>query len=157
MKRYLLPVVLLIMFASNFEASAEQKPTQHHQHGAEQPQIALNHGEKWKIDESLHTGMTLIKQEIIKNLDAIHADHFPKQQYAQLAIKLDTQLAYLFENCKLPTQADAQIHILLAKIAQGIAIIKQESNKKQGVILIMQALMDYPHYFDDPAWQDLQH
>jgi hypothetical protein len=57
----------------------------------------------------------------------------------------------------LPTQADAQLHISLAKMAQGIAIIKQESNRKQGVILVMQALIDYPNYFDDPAWQDLQH
>ena len=46
------------------------------------------------MDESLHIGMTLIKQKIIKDIDA---DHFPKQQYVQLAIKLDTELAYRFK------------------------------------------------------------
>jgi len=64
-------------------------------------QIRLNQGEKWEIDESLNIGMTLIKQEVIKNLDDIHNDLFSNQQYAQLAIELDKQLAFLFKtvNC----------------------------------------------------------
>jgi hypothetical protein len=61
------------------------------------------------VDESLHIGMTLIKQKIIKDIDA---DHFPKQQYVQLAIKLDTELAYRFKivDCQPKQMHDYIIH-----------------------------------------------
>jgi len=157
MKRSLLPVVLLIIISGNFAAIAEQKQAHPHDHDTNPQQIRLNQGEKWEIDESLNIGMTLIKQEVIKNLDDIHNDLFSNQQYAQLAIELDKQLAFLFKNCQLPPQADAQLHILLAQIGRGVGVIKHDNNKKQGAVVVIQALKDYPNYFDDPAWQDIEH
>ncbi len=156
MKSNLFAIVILIVVASNFPAIAQQDVHQH-EHDVSQLQIELNNGEKWQIDESLHTGMSLIKQEILSNLDDIHNDRFTEQQYADLAIELDKQLSYLFTNCKLPPQADAQLHILLARIMQGAEQIKHKDDKKQGAVLVIKALMDYPTYFNDPTWQSFQH
>ncbi|GAA5132571.1 hypothetical protein [Thalassotalea piscium] len=157
MKLINLPLLLLITLGSNFYVMAEEKVDHSHHHDASQQQIVLNHGEKWAIDESLHIGMTSIKQEITKHIDEIHYDRFTEPQYAQLAGALNNQLNYLFENCKLPPEADAQLHILLAQIAEGAGKMKQGNKKKQGAILVIKALKDYPDYFNDPQWQALLH
>lgn len=154
MKYYLLPAMLLIVSASAFQTMAEEE---HHHHDVSEQKIALNEGEKWPIDESLHIGMSAIKGHITSNLKDIHYDRFSDAQYNQLAVELDEQLAYLFKNCQLPPKADAQLHILLAKVMQGVNAIKQTADKKQGVILVIQALKTYPRYFNDPAWLSLQH
>lgn len=155
MKRILLSILALLII-SHFVAATEQKEAHHH-HDVGQKAITLNSGEKWPIDESLHIGMSSIKDKIIRNLDDIHYNRLSDKQYSLLALALDKQLAYLFENCKLPPQADAQLHTLLAQIAQGVGKIKQENNKKQGAILIINALKEYPKYFNDPDWLALAH
>ena len=154
MKHYLLPIALLIVSTSAFQAIAEED---HHHHDVSEQQIVLNQGEKWPIDESLHIGMSAIKKHITSSLNDIHYDRFSDAQYSQLAVELDAQLAYLFKHCQLPPQADAQLHILLAKVMQGVNEIKQTDDKKQGAILVIQALKTYPKYFNDPAWLSLQH
>lgn len=93
----------------------------------------MNEGKKWPIDESLHIGMTAIKNHITSNLNDIHYDRFSDAQYSQLAVDLNIQLSYLFKHCKLPPQADAQLHILLAKVMKGVNEIKQTGDKKNKV------------------------
>ena len=127
-----------------------------HEHDG-QSELKLNHNKKWQIDNSLHIGMNGIKKEIMMNLDAIHYDKFSQKQYITIARKIDSQLSYLFKNCKLPPQADAQLHILLANIMQGSELMKSSEAPKQGAIKIIQSLNDYPQYFNDPAWQGLKH
>ena len=140
----------LLATAYSFSVTAAE-----HHHEENNSQLVLNQGEKWVIDESLHIGMSGIKKEIIKNLDEIHHERFTKQQYADLVVTLDKYLAFLFENCKLPPLADAQLHILLANVMQGVDKMKNSENKKQGAILIIQSLKTYPVYFNDPNWQGL--
>lgn len=140
----------LLAIAYSFSVTASE-----HHHEQNNSQLVLNQGEKWEIDDSLHVGMSGIKQEIIKNLDEIHHERFTKQQYADLVVTLDKLLAFLFENCKLPPLADAQLHILLANVMQGVDKMKNSENKKQGAILIIQSLKTYPVYFNDPNWQGL--
>lgn len=125
----------------------------HHHHEQNNSQLVLNQGEKWVIDDSLHIGMSNIKQEVIENLDEIHHERFTKQQYADLVVILDKHLTFLFENCKLPPLADAQLHLLLANVMQGVDKMKNSENKKQGAILIIQSLKTYPVYFNDPNWK----
>lgn len=138
----------LLATAYSFSVTAAE-----HHHQQNNSQLVLNQGEKWVIDDSLHVGMTNIKQEIIKNLDEIHHERFTKQQYADLVVILDKHLTFLFENCKLPPRADAQLHLLLANVMRGVDKMKNSENKKQGAILIVQSLKMYPVYFNDPNWK----
>jgi len=130
---------------------------EHHHHEKHGAQLMLNQGQKWQIDESLHTGMTRISQDVMANLGQIHHNGFSDKQFAELATRLEQHLSYLFENCKLEPKADAQLHTLLASVMQGIDKIKNAKNKKQGAVMIVQALKDYPVYFSDPSWQPIEH
>jgi len=150
---YLLIAALLITGVLSARTFAEE----HQHHDVNKSELELNHGAKWPIDESLHTGMANIRQHLMLNLDAIHYDQFSDEQFSALATTFDQQLKFLFENCQLPAQADAQLHILLAKIMQGNELMKNADNKKHGAIMIMQALQHYPMYFNDLHWQNIIH
>jgi hypothetical protein len=156
LKSLLLSIVFMLSASANVFA---ESPNQKHNHEHENtPQsLSLNSGVKWQIDQSLHLGMSKIKKALLANLDAIHYNKFSAQQYLALAKQVDQQLNYLFEHCKLPTQADAQLHILLAKIMRGSAVMKNSEGQKQGAVAIIQALQDYPVYFNDAHWAPLMH
>ena len=132
-----------------------------HDHSHEQASthqtIQLNQDEKWPIDASLHIGMSKIKTSIEENISEIHHKKFTDAQYKSLAGKIDEQLAYLFENCKLPEDADAQLHILLFDIMQASQQMQSSDNPRAGAITTIKALQKYPLYFDDKEWQALQH
>lgn len=146
-------IFILSTFINPMAIAAEHA----HHHAENEVKLSLNEGVKWPIDKSLHIGMTNIKTEIANNLDSIHHEKFTDEQYAVLATSLDKQLSFLFANCKLPPLADAQLHTLLAKVMQGVDKIKHSNSKKQGAVLIIQALQDYPVYFEDADWQNLMH
>lgn len=156
MKKKLIVLTLtfiLLTLANHKVIAAEHE----HHHEENEAKLSLNEGNKWPIDKSLHIGMTNINNEIANNLQNIHHEQFTDEQYAKLATTLDKQLSFLFANCQLPPLADAQLHTLLAKVMQGVDTIKHSNNKKQGAVLIIQALQDYPEYFADPNWQSLIH
>lgn len=156
MKKILLILSIIAIASTHFYAAAAQSQHQH-KHGDQLPNIALNNGEKWEIDESLHIGMSGIKQAMQDNIDSIHNKQFSDSEYVELADVLNKEMNYMFTHCQLPPQADAQLHILLARIAQGIEHMKHEENKRDGAVKVIVSLKDYPKYFNDPQWQSLQH
>lgn len=149
----LMITVLLGVFMSLVIAAEEHR----HDHGNSTEKLSLNQGEKWQIDNSLYLGMSNINQAVQAKLNDIHYDKFSSEQYLQLATQVDQQIAYLFEHCKLPPEADTQLHLLLAKIMRGSSMMKENKTPKQGAIFVIQALRDYPTYFNDKDWRGLDH
>ncbi|UUO23863.1 hypothetical protein FGD67_11960 [Colwellia sp. M166] len=147
--RYVLLTAIIFNCLLSYSTVAEEHQHQH----SNQQALQLNHGAKWQIDQSLHIGMVSIQQQLMVNLDAIHYDKFSQTQFLALASAFDKQLNFLFENCQLAPKADAQLHVLLAKIMQGNDLIKHAENKKSGAVMILQALEEYPKYFNDVNWQ----
>ncbi len=130
-----------------------------HSHGQESAQqsMQLDQGKKWPIDASLHSGMSKIKTSMEENISEIHNNQFTSAQYKSLAGNIDAQLAYLFKNCKLPEDADAQLHIFLFNIMQASKQMQSPNNQRSGAIKTIKTLQKYPHYFNDTNWQALKH
>ena len=124
--------------------------THHHEESA--LTLTLNQGKKWSIDESLHTGMAGIKKLMSASIGEIHHHKFTTEKYRHLAAELQGQLDFIFKNCKLPAAADAQLHILLSGMIQGVEQMKGQQQQRQGAIKIMQGLKLYPEYFNDNKW-----
>ena len=135
--------------------ASEHKHDSHH--NAQQEMLKLNQGIKWPIDASLHTGMSKIKNAVETNISPIHTKQFTSPQYQALASEIKIHLGYLFENCKLPAEADAQLHTLLFKVMQGSEQMHKGDEQRGGAIKIIKALQQYPQYFDDNNWQVLKH
>jgi hypothetical protein len=130
-----------------------------HSHEAAGPvRLTLDHGHKWATDDSLRQGMTRIRDALTAALPAIHAGKATAEQYRALAQKVDDQLAFLFQNCKLKREADAMLHIILADIIAGADAMKgaDGSKARAGVEKIARALDNYGTYFDHPGWNGVK-
>lgn len=153
----LLSTCLLLLGTTVTTSVVASEHDHKHEQDSTHQTIQLDQGKKWPIDASLHIGMSKIKASIEESISEIHHKKFTDAQYKSLAGKIDAQLIYLFENCKLPKDADAQLHILLFDIMQASEQMQSSDNPRAGAITTIKALQKYPRYFDDKDWQALQH
>lgn len=131
-----------------------------HDHGAHKPQkLELNAGKKWETDEALRKGMSSIRASIEAALPGAHAGKMSPAQYDALGKEVEGQVAYIVQNCKLDPTADAQLHVVVADIANGVDVIAgKQHNKKRagGVVKVAQALNAYGKYFAHDGWQQVK-
>lgn len=120
-------------------------------------ELQLDHGKKWQTDEALRRGMDEIRKVIAASLTPIHENTFSAARYETLAASVQTQIDYIVGNCKLPEEADAQLHIVLEQVLDGIGEMRAPANKQQGVVKIVAALDTYGKYFDHAGWKPLAH
>ncbi|WP_246740287.1 hypothetical protein [Bradyrhizobium sp. LCT2] len=97
-------------------------------------QLRLDHGKKWSTDDALRRGMGEIRVAMAQSLTPIHNNVFAPAQYEALATRLQTQIDYVVGNCKLPEQADQQLHLVLEQIIDGAADVKTQAGRNRGAI-----------------------
>jgi hypothetical protein len=122
----------------------------HPGHGA--LKLTLNKGQKWETDEPLRKGMSEMRNQIADALGRIHAKQFKSTDYVALADGLQTQVDYVTANCKLPGDADAQLHVVLTQILEGIDALRTASHGQQGAKRVAEALKAYGRHFNHPYW-----
>ena len=131
-----------------------------HAHDAAHGKLMLNDGQKWATDAPLRLAMSRISQALGARLPAIHADKLAPADYVALGKAFDDDVAYMVSNCKLPQNADAMLHLVLAEIIQGSDAMQGKSpgtKARAGAVKVVQALDSYGKYVDHPGWQKLEH
>lgn len=129
-----------------------------HGHGAQEAKLVLDHGKKWQTDEPLRQGMTNIRGAIAKDVKAIHANKMTPKQYQALAAKVNAEVAGIVQNCKLPPEADAQLHIVVAELMAGAEAMEgkeQGVTRRAGAERVAKALNAYGEHFDHAGWKRL--
>lgn len=130
-----------------------------HDHGhAETTALTLDHGRKWATDDALRLAMGNLRQVVSAALSAAHAGTLTDVQYDGLGGQANRELAYIVENCKLPPDADAALHIILGDVVAGIDVVggkRAGQPRAEGVVGLAYALNRYGEYFDHPGWQDI--
>jgi len=139
-------------------ASAQHEHQQHQMHGSggAVAQLQLKDGQKWQTDASLRSGMASIRAAFDADHPAIHAGKQTEAQYATLASQIDQQVKSIVANCRLPADADANLHFVVADLLQGVSLMRGEDpqrSRHDGAALVHGALSAYGKYFDDPSWQ----
>lgn len=119
--------------------------------------ITLDHGRQWPSDAALRGGMTRLRDLMAAALPAIHAGRLPAGGFATLADQVQAQIDDVTANCKLPEEADAQLHLVLAQILDGIDLMKGEGDRAAGAVAIVRALDAYGEAFEHPGWVPLGH
>lgn len=148
--------------AALLSVCAQQALAQNHDHSHGTPapaQLTLNNGQKWITDDNLKKGMRRIRDALAAQLPAIHANKATTKQYRALAKKVNSQIEFMVQNCKLEPAADAALHILLGDIIAGADAmkLKQGSEAREGAVKILFALDNYETYFDHPGWHGINH
>jgi hypothetical protein len=58
-------------------------------------------------------------------------------------------------HCKLPEEADLQLHMALIQVLDGINAMIGSSGQEQGAVAIVEALNAYGEHFTPPEWNPL--
>ena len=134
-------------------------PAEHaHEHAATGAQLELNQGKKWQTDEALRKGMTNMRAALARDLKAIHANKASDAQYEALATKLNGEVAYVVENCKLDPKADAELHKVIGEVLAGAEAMQGREpgvERRAGAVRVAKALNTYGKFFDHPGWRNL--
>jgi hypothetical protein len=130
-------------------------PDRHDGHGAPAMELRLNNGQKWQTDAALRSGMTRIRAALDASLPLIHTGRFSAAEFSALADKVQEQVDYVVANCKLPEEADLQLHVALTQVLDGINAMRGPSGQEQGIVAIVRALNAYGDHFDHPEWKPL--
>ena len=135
------------------------EPSQHAQHQAAEGavgQLKLNGTAKWATDASLREGMANIRAAFDADHPAIHAGKQSDAAYAALATRIDQQVKSIVANCRLPAEADANLHFVIADLLQGVSIMRGEvpaKSRHDGAAMVHGALNAYGKFFEDPSWK----
>jgi hypothetical protein len=151
----LLAVIVLWTFGAS-PAIAQQAHEHEHESGAAAvASIKLDAGRKWTTDASLRTGMAGIRAAFDADHPAIHDGRQTDAQYDALAGRIESQVNSIVANCRLPPEADANLHYLIADLSQGVSLMRGQDpdrSRHAGAALVHGALLAYGKYFDDPEW-----
>lgn len=131
-----------------------------HDHGGHKVKLALDNGKKWATDEPLRKGMAAIRGNLEGALHAIHEGKLNAAGYNALADKVGAQVGGMVAECKLEPRADAQLHVVIAQMMEGVDAMQGKLKKvkrQAGAVKVLSALEQYGTYFDDPNWKATQH
>jgi hypothetical protein len=128
----------------------------HHDHHGQA--LSLDHdGRAWHTDEALREGMQRIRDAVALATAEQEASGHDAGRDAELADAVDEAVAFLFANCRLEPEADANLHILLARVMVASAALREDGESGEGLLGLIAALEDYPRYFDHPGWEPQPH
>lgn len=143
-------VLATTLFAS--AAFAQDSGADHDHHSAHELELSYNDGHRWATDESLRKGMASIRQAFRSRLPDFREQSLEADQYKALAGRVEDQLAFMFNNCDLPPEADAELHKLLAFVTGTVSHLRSDGERRNGMMSLHNALNAYPEYFDHPGW-----
>jgi hypothetical protein len=144
--------LLVIGLASFAGGALATTPNSDHGHGAGLQELRLDQGKRWPTDEPLRQGMSDIRAAIATAFPQIHVGQFTSAQYGAIAAKIQERVDHIVGNCRLPEEADAQLHVVLMEIADGTEAMRSGSNSLGGAMRVIQAIEAYGQHFDDPDW-----
>ncbi len=125
---------------------------EHDHHDVSGLELQLNAGQKWETDAPLRQAMGEIGQTLNTSLDDIHNNQLDAAGYKAIAEEVNQQVAYMIENCQLEPQADAQLHIIIARLVGSAQRMQSQSDvqeKRNGAVELVGALDNYATYFSD--------
>ena len=152
-------VAALATLATTATVRAQHEHQQAHEHAASNAAVAslkLDGERKWPTDTSLRAGMAAIHAAFEADHPAIHAGTETNEQYAALAAKIESQVNSIVANCKLPPEADANLHFVIADLLLGVILMRgadPQRSRHDGAARVHGALRAYPQFFDDPDWK----
>ena len=148
--------------AARAEPASPGRQVEHHAHGDGSSALVsrlelAKGGQRWPTDATLRAGMADIRAAFEADHPAIHAGRQTDAQYDALASRIEAEVNAIVAQCKLPAEADAQLHYVVGDLLQAVNLLRgadSSRSRHDGAHLVHGALNAYGKYFDDPAWSD---
>lgn len=131
-----------------------------HDHGEAHHELQFNAGQKWATDAPLRKAMSEMNETLRRFLPAVHQNTLDHASYGKLSEQVNANVAYIVENCSLPPDADAQLHVIIATMltsAESMTGKATSETRRAGAVKLLGALDDYATYFADPGFKPIKH
>lgn len=124
-----------------------------HSHSHAAPAAAAQPGKTLPTDAALRQGMEAIRTTMAGAL----ARRPGPADYPRIADAVEADIDRLTKACQLPPDSDARLHLLLARMLDGIEALRGPEKQQVGVAKILGALDEYGRVFDHPGWRPFGH
>jgi hypothetical protein len=129
--------------------------THAHAHDSATSALALDHGRAWPTDAPLRQHMNDLRATMAQSLPGIEAGALRAADYAKLGAFVEGKVASIVTDCKLPPEADAMLHVIVADLVAGADAMKAPGDAPGGAHKVVTALNAYAQYFDHPGFKPL--
>lgn len=148
------PAIFAIALSALF-AATPQTIAQHSHHAPSAVAPAApgpgRPAQRFATDATLREEMQAIRSAVM-GLDHYTHGHVGEQQAVTLAGQIQASVNRIIANCKLPPDADAALHAIIAPLMQNAGALKQHPNDLAVIAPMQQALAAYAQQFDDPGF-----
>lgn len=147
-------LLLAVMGSQNTYGQAD-----HSHHHDIQATLVLNNGAKWQTDAPLRNNMETLRDAFKLRLNDIHSGTLAASEYALLGELTQKTVNNIIAECQLPSEADAQLHLVIAQMLEGASQLKEEQPAEvlgQSAHQIALAIINYGKFFDHPDWTGLK-
>lgn len=124
-----------------------------HSHSHAAPADAQHDGKVLPTDAALRQGM----EDIRATMAAALVRRPGPADYPRMADAVEADIDRLTKACQLPPESDARLHLLLARMFDGIEALRGPEKQQGGVAKILGALDEYGRTFDHPGWRPFGH
>ena len=125
---------------------------QHEHEGHAAPAAAaVDPAKRFDTDAALREGMSRI-HAALDELRHYEMGHMPEPIAVEKVGEIKSAIDYLFANCKLPSDADAALHAILAPLLGAVQSFEKDPKDMASIVAMRDAVNDYPHRFKDPQW-----
>ena len=152
MKTIAFTLTLAVLVSSGVVASPDDDHHHHHHGDVAELELHLDDGERWATDGPLRQGMDRIHAAFDRARADYRADRLDHEGAAALADDVEEQVRYIFANCALPADADAELHKLLAAALGAASTLRADEDVHSGLHELHTVLKTYGEYFDHPEW-----
>ena len=117
----------------------------------------LDHGRKWATDDLLRKKMIEVRETVTSQFNLIDQGKMTLDDYRAMGATIEQQVVGIVAQCKLPANADATFHFVIADLLTGAATLQGRTKKepRQGTRMVITALNRYRDYFDQPGWTEI--
>jgi len=153
MKKSLIPLLTALALAALPAAASAEQHGHGHEHGA--TSLQLNHGKKWPTDEPLRRNMQALSAEFAARHAAIERNKMTAGEYAALGQVIEARVATIVRECKLPPDADAMLHLVIADLVASADVMqgKATGRPSEAARTAVAALDGYGRHFQHPGWK----
>lgn len=128
----------------------------HAAHGFDHPAVLTPpEGQRWATDEPLREAMERLRSSVEERLAAQENGNVDGAQAQALAQTVEREVAYMIENCKLPPEPDAALHVLIARMLSAAHELKESPAGAEAASELARILNTYGEHFDHPGWTAL--
>ena len=144
----------LTLLALGAAAPVLAVPHSHDAHAAP-AQLSFDHGRKWATDEPLRRYMDEIRSAIASRSSRILGGELTDEEARVLGSAIELRIAGIVTDCKLPPEADANLHLVVADLVQAADILQGRTKQRPqaGTAVAARATQMYATYFEHPGWK----